>query len=202
MKRKVIKINPQNPEEEKIAEAASVIKTGGLVIFPTDTVYGLGADALDREAVKRVYQVKRRPQDKPLIIQVADIEQIHNLVAKVSQTAPILMKKFWPGALTLVFNRKSSPGTVALRMPDNRIALSLIKKAGVPLTAPSANLSGEPSPSRIEEINEELIKEIDLIIDGGETKIGIESTILDLTASPPRILREGAIPSAEIKKFL
>jgi L-threonylcarbamoyladenylate synthase len=202
MKRKVIKINPRDPEEDKIASAASLIKAGGLVIFPTDTVYGLGADALNTETVKRVYRVKRRPQDKPLIIQVADIEQVHDLAAGVPQEASTLMEKFWPGALTLVFNQKSSSKTIALRMPDNKIALSLIRKAGVPLTSPSANLSGEPSPSRVEEISEELIKEVDLVIDGGETKIGIESTILDLTTFPPQVLREGAILSSEIKSFL
>lgn len=202
MKGKVIKINPRNPEGDKIARAAAVIRSGGLVVFPTDTVYGLGADALNRKAVERVYRVKRRPRNKPLIIQVADIDQIDDLVAGVSGQAAILMKKFWPGALTLVFKKKSSPETVALRMPDNRIALSLMKKAEVPLTSPSANLSGEPSPSRTEEISEELLEKVDLVIDGGKTKIGRESTILDLTVSPPRILRRGAISSRQIESFL
>ncbi len=202
MKGKIIKIDPRNPEEDKISEAASVIRGGGLVIFPTDTVYGLGADARNKEAVGKVYQVKKRPQNKPLIIQVGDVGQIHSLVAAVPRQASVLIEKFWPGALTLVFKRKDSSQTVALRMPDNRIALSLMKRAEAPLTSPSANLSGKPSPSRIEEIDEELVRKVDLVIDGGKTKIGVASTILDLTTFPPKVLREGAIPTREIESLL
>ena len=202
MKGKIIKIDPRNPEEDKISEAASVIRGGGLVIFPTDTVYGLGADARNKEAVGKVYQVKKRPQNKPLIIQVGDVGQIHSFVAAVPRQASVLIEKFWPGALTLVFKRKDSSQTVALRMPDNRIALSLMKRAEAPLTSPSANLSGKPSPSRIEEIDEELVRKVDLVIDGGKTKIGVASTILDLTTFPPKVLREGAIPFWEIESLL
>ncbi len=193
-----------------IAVAAAVIQKGGLVAFPTETVYGLGANALDATAVRSIFIVKGRQCDNPIIVHVADQKQLKKIVIDIPITAKKLIKKFWPGPLTLVLKKKKNVpkdvtaglNTVAVRMPANRIALALIKKAGVPIAAPSANLSGRPSPTNAKHVLDDLNGKIDYIIDSGKTHIGVESTVLDLTTSPPTLLRPGAISKEQIEKVI
>ena len=200
---KIIKINAQNPEKDKIKEAASIIKKGELIIFPTDTVYGLGANALNLKAVRRIYEVKKRPKNKSLIVHIAKQKEVKKLVLEISPEASALMDKYWPGALTLIFKSSNflsheitaNSKKIALRIPDHKIALSLMEEMNLPLTAPSANFSGKPAPRNVKEIDKDFASYVDLIIDGGEVKRGIESTIIDLTVSPPEILRAGALLS-------
>lgn len=205
---KILKINPHSPESSKIKEAAEVIKNGGMVAFPTETVYGLGADALNPGAVKKIFRAKGRPSDNPLIVHVAEISDLKLIAKKPSKAALALINKFWPGPLTIILKRKKvvpdivtgGLDTVAVRMPDNRIALSLIRKSGAPLVAPSANLSGKPSPTGARDVAADLSDRIDMIIDGGRTRIGIESTVIDMTTRPPVLLRPGGLPVEEIEK--
>lgn len=196
----VIKINPKNPEPEKIAKAAELIKAGGIVAFPTETVYGVGTNAFDEEAVKKIYEIKNRPKNKPLPILLAESSQVKSVVAKISRKAEELMKKFWPGPLTIVFEKSIkvpniiSAGlhTVGVRIPDHKVIQELIKASGVPIVATSANKSGEQAPKDAQEV-EKSLKEIDLILDGGKTELGIPSTVVDATKEPPEVLREGSI---------
>ena len=170
------------------AEAAAVIRSGGMVAFPTETVYGLGANALDEEASARIYAAKGRPSDNPLIAHIADKKQLYEIAEYVPDTAELLMKTFWPGPLTMSFRKKEivpygttgGLDTVAVRMPDHPVALSLIRAAGVPIAAPSANLSGRPSPTTAEHTAEDMDGRIEMILDGGPCEIGIESTIVEI----------------------
>tara|TARA_Y100000310_G_scaffold167610_2_gene167529 strand:+ start:11214 stop:12167 length:954 start_codon:yes stop_codon:yes gene_type:complete len=193
-----------------IANAAKLLKDGKLVAFPTETVYGLGANAFDAKAVKQIFKVKGRPVDNPLIVHVGSKADI-NLVAKnIPSVAKKLIQEFWPGPLTLVLEkRKSIPSivsanlqTVAIRMPSNKIALFLICKAKVPLAAPSANSAGKPSPTSATHVLQDLKNKIPLIVDGGSTHIGLESTVLDLTTSTPTLLRPGKITLPQLEKVL
>ncbi len=188
-------------EYEYIREAGSVIRRGGLVAFPTETVYGLGGDALNPAASGRIYSAKGRPSDNPLIAHIADISQLDMLAYEVPDVAMRLMKRFWPGPLTIILKKKKEVpyettgglDTVAVRMPDNPIALAFIREAGVPIAAPSANLSGKPSPTNAWHVRCDLYGRIDMILDGGPVNIGIESTIVDLTSELPVVLRPGYI---------
>jgi L-threonylcarbamoyladenylate synthase len=210
MKTKIIKINPKKIEIYKIREAAEIIKKGGLVAFPTETVYGLGANVFDEKAVKKIFQVKKRPFNDPIIVHIAKKNDIYKLTKEVPKIVKKLIDKFWPGPLTLILKkRKIIPKivtaglkTVAIRMPKNKIALSLIKEAKTPIAAPSANLFGKPSPTTAQHVKEDLLNKIDLIIDGGPTKIGLESTVLDLTTKPATLLRPGGITLEKLKKIL
>ena len=196
-----IKINSRKPEKTKIRKAASIIKKGGIVAFPTETVYGLGANALNPAAVKKIFLAKVRPFDDPLIIHINNFEDVVKLAIKISPLAQTIMKKYWPGPLTVILKKsKSVPKittggqeTVAIRMPNNKIACSLIKEAATPIAAPSANSFGKPSPTLAEHVLEDLDGKIDLVIDGGKTSIGLESTVLDVTSNIPVILRPGKI---------
>ncbi len=207
---KIIKINPKKPENYIIQKAAKIIKRGGLVAFPTETVYGLGANALDKKAVRKIFAVKERPLDNPIIVHIADYESIFKIAKKIPKTVEILAKRFWPGPLTLVlFKKKVVPAevtaganTVAIRRPQNKIALELIKAANVPIAAPSANLAGRPSSTEAKHVLEDLSKKVNLILNGGETEIGIESTVVDLTVKPAQILRPGGISFEELKAVL
>jgi L-threonylcarbamoyladenylate synthase len=195
----VIKVDAERPRAEVIERAAMVIRSGGLVAFPTETVYGLGADAMNEEAIRRIFEAKGRPADNPLIVHVSSREMLDRVANGVSERAQSLIERFWPGPLTLVLRRKTevaasvSAGlaTVAARMPANRIALELIRRAGTPIAAPSANRSGRPSPTSAAHVLDDLRGRIDMILDGGRTRIGIESTVLDVTADVPVILRPG-----------
>jgi L-threonylcarbamoyladenylate synthase len=206
----MLQVNSVNPEPEKIQAAAKVIQEGGLVAFPTETVYGLGANALNSKAVLALFKTKNRPMDNPPILHISDICQVYPLVGEVSESAEMLMKHFWPGPLTLVFNRsknvpkKSVAGldTVAVRMPKHNVALSLIEQSGVPLAAPSANLSGRPSPTTAQHVYDDLNDKIDVILDGGSTNIGVESTVLDLSDNLPILLRPGGTTFEDIQKVL
>lgn len=198
MKTKVIKIDPENIDQEEIEQAAEIIKKGGIVAFPTETVYGLAADFLNNQAVDKISKVKKRPKGKPLTVQIQDIASLEELTCDIPAFAYQLMGRFWPGPLTLVFKAKKS-GTIGVRIPDNRIARSLIKASQTPLVAPSANLSGEPAARTAEEVLEIFDGLIEMIIDGGGVELGVASTVVDLTVSPYRILREGTICQKDIQ---
>lgn len=199
--------------KQEIAQAAAAIQAGELVAFPTETVYGLGADALNEAAVKKVYQVKGRPSDNPLIVHVNNVEMVKKYVATLPEVATKLVSAFWPGPLTLIFNvpsdtfSKTVTGgleTVAFRMPDNQATLALIEQANVPLVGPSANTSGKPSPTSAEHVYHDLQGKIAAILDDGPTQIGVESTVLDLTAEDgvPVILRPGAITKEQLESII
>ena len=206
----MLKVDSNNPDKAKIQVAADIIQRGGLVAFPTETVYGLGADALNGDAVLRLFEAKKRPLDNPPIVHIADVSEVYPLVAEVPDNAELLMKQFWPGPLTLVFKRSNNVpketvaglDTIAIRMPKHKVALELIKKSRRPIAAPSANLSGKPSPTTAEHVFEDLNGRIDAIIDGGATNIGVESTVVDLSSGPPMLLRPGGTPFEALKMVL
>ncbi|HXI88941.1 MAG TPA: L-threonylcarbamoyladenylate synthase [Blastocatellia bacterium] len=197
----VLELDPERPQQEAIELAASIIRKGGLVAFPTETVYGLGADAMNENAVRKIFEAKGRPADNPCIVHVDSRDMLDRVAGRVGDRAESLIQKFWPGPLTLVLERKpevapsvsAGLSTVAVRMPGNGIALRLIRASRTPIAAPSANASGRPSPTTAAHVLDDLGGRIDLILDGGTTNIGIESTVLDVTAEPPMILRPGWI---------
>lgn len=197
---KVIRIDSQNIDLEKIERAAEVIKKGGLVAFPTETVYGLGADFLNKRAVARVFAVKRRPRDKALTVQIADITYLEKLTDNIPAFAYQLMSKFWPGPLTLVLPAKTKDNeTIGVRIPNHPIAQALIRASQTPLVVPSANFSGEAAARTPEEVLQFFDGLIELLIDSGPTELGTASTVVDLSVSPYRILREGAITQEDIQ---
>lgn len=199
---------PETTIIKDIFRAADILKNGGLVAVPTETVYGLAANGLDSKAVARIYEAKGRPAEKAVSLMVAGAEWIDRLCVSVPEEAYALARKFWPGPLTLVLPASpeipdivtAGSGTVGLRCPDHPMTLELIKRCGFPLAAPSANLSGEPSPKSAREVYAALGGGIDCILDGGICAIGLESTIVDLTVSPPRILRQGGLPREVIEE--
>lgn len=197
-------------EKEKLREAGEILRRGGLVAFPTETVYGLGGDALNPDSSKKIYAAKGRPSDNPLIVHIADLKDIYRIVRRMPPEALKLADAFWPGPLTMILEKselvpKETTGgleTVAVRMPSHRIAAALIRYAGGYVAAPSANLSGKPSPTSAKYVIEDMAGRIDAIIDGGEGEIGLESTIVDLTVMPPQILRPGYITQEMLKQVL
>jgi L-threonylcarbamoyladenylate synthase len=197
----VLVLDAREPDPRGIARAAAILRSGRLVAFPTETVYGLGAHALDRDAVRRVFTAKGRPAEDPLIVHVHSVEALAALTADVPPVAAALARQFWPGPLTMVMRRAgvvprevtAGLDTVALRVPAHPIAHALISAAAIPVAAPSANLFSRPSPTRAEHVLQDLDGRIDLLIDGGPTTVGVESTVLDLTALVPTILRPGAV---------
>ncbi len=201
MRTKIIKINHNNFSINDLDEASHILKNGGLVAFPTETVYGLGADGLNPEASNKIYTAKGRPSDNPLILHIADLNSLEKLTHHCPDIARRLAKAFWPGPLTMIFQKSkivpySTTGgldTVAIRMPSHPIAKQLIRSSGTSVAAPSANLSGRPSPTRAEHVIEDLNGKIEMIIDGGDVDIGLESTIVDVTGPVPTILRPGYI---------
>lgn len=201
METKIIKINTDDLLSESLKEAAAIIRAGGLVAFPTETVYGLGANALDETASGRIYRAKGRPSDNPLIVHIADVSDMEELADEIPEIAYKLAEVFWPGPLTMILRKKESVpyattgglDTVGIRMPANMVARALIKEAGMFIAAPSANLSGKPSPTTALHVYQDLNGRIDMIIDGGKAVYGLESTIVDLTGACPVILRPGCI---------
>ena len=201
MNTQIYKIDSKAVDHQKMEEAAQLIRSGELVAFPTETVYGLGADALNPQASKKIYAAKGRPSDNPLIVHIAKFEDLEEIAKEVPQEAKKLADAFWPGPLTMiVFKNEKVPyettggmDTVAIRMPDHPVALELIRQSGCLIAAPSANTSGRPSPTLAEHVAEDLGGRIPMILDGGEVGIGIESTIIDLTEKIPMILRPGYI---------
>ena len=202
MKTKVIKIKDKTrPEDGELLEAAEILRSGGLVAFPTETVYGLGANALDEAAAKKIYAAKGRPSDNPLIAHISSMEELPALVREIPEAGRKLAEKYWPGPLTMIFPKKDvvpygttgGLDTVAVRMPSDPVANRLIKLAGIPVAAPSANTSGRPSPTRAEHVIEDMDGKIEMILDGGQVGIGVESTIVDVSGDVPTLLRPGAI---------
>ncbi len=209
MNTEIVKVDAANIDETVIEKAADIIKNSGLVAFPTETVYGLGANALDADASKKIYEAKGRPSDNPLIAHIAALDTLDEIVEDVSDVAKKLIDKFWPGPMTLIFNKKpnvpdSTTGgldTLAVRFPSNKVAMELIKKSGVPIAAPSANTSGKPSPTKGEHVIEDLDGKVDMILDGGEVGLGLESTIIDVI-DKPTILRPGFITQEMLEEVI
>lgn len=206
----VIAVHPAQPEPDAVARAASVLRAGGLVAFPTETVYGLGAHALDRAAVRRIFTAKGRPSTDPLIVHVARVDQLDALVADVPAVVQRLAARFWPGPLTLVLRRSrvvpdevtAGLPTVAVRIPAHPVALAILEAAALPVAAPSANLFSRPSPTRAEHVLHDLDGRIDLVVDGGATDVGVESTVLDLSRPVPTVLRPGAVTIEMLREIL
>lgn len=196
--------------EDKLARAGDIIRRGGLVAFPTETVYGLGGDALNPEASKKIYAAKGRPSDNPLIVHIADMEHLGGIVRKTPEKAMRLARAFWPGPLTLIFEkadivpRQTTGGldTVAVRMPSHPLAKRFIEKAGGYVAAPSANLSGKPSPTTAKYVIQDMAGRIDMILDAGDVELGLESTIVDVTVDVPVILRPGYITQEMLSRMV
>lgn len=210
MDTKVIRVEEWHRDEALIREAGEIVRAGGLVAFPTETVYGLGGDALNPDSSRKIYEAKRRPSDNPLIVHIADIEALSAIVKSVPETAKKLAKAFWPGPLTMILEKselvpKETTGgldTVAVRMPSDTVALSFIRAAGGYVAAPSANRSGRPSPTMAAYVAQDMDGRIEMILDGGDATLGLESTIVDLTVEPPTILRPGFITEEMLRQTL
>ena len=211
MKTKLIRVPDRDPVDEGLLiEAAELIRSGGLVGFPTETVYGLGANALSTEAAERIYAAKGRPSDNPLIVHISSMEELPPLVQEIPEDAKILAAAFWPGPLTMIFRKSdlvpdtTSGGlpTVAVRMPSDPVARALIRLSGVPIAAPSGNLSGRPSPTTAKHMMDDMDGRIGMIIDGGPVRVGVESTIVDLTGTVPCLLRPGAVTLPMLEALL
>ncbi|MEG0180413.1 MAG: L-threonylcarbamoyladenylate synthase [Terrisporobacter sp.] len=206
----ISKIDEKNIDKEEIKKQAEILKQGNTVIFPTETVYGLGANALDENAVKKIYEAKGRPSDNPLIVHIYNKNQVNELAKDISQKAHLVMDKFWPGPITIILSKKdivpsrTSGGldTVAIRMPSNVIARELLKETNLPIAAPSANISGRPSPTRGNHVYEEMNNRVDGIILGGDCTFGLESTVLDLTNDLPIILRPGSVTKENLESVI
>lgn len=206
----VLPVRPTDPQPERIARAAAIIRGGGLVAFPTETVYGLGADALNQEAVARIFAAKGRPVYDPLIVHIASPDELTRVAKDVPETARRLAERFWPGPLTLVLPRATAVPmivtagleTVAVRCPNHPVALALIQASGTPIAAPSANRFGRTSPTTARHVLDDLNGRIELVLDGGPTPIGVESTVLDITGSSPVILRPGGVTREALEAIL
>lgn len=197
-------------KDDEIKQAAASIKNGNLVVFPTETVYGIGANGLNENAVNKIFEAKGRASDNPLILHISDKKMLDNLVKNIGEIEYRLIDKFWPGPLTIIMEKKdivpynvtAGLDTVAIRMPENKIALKLIEESKLPIAAPSANISGKPSGTNITDIIEELKEKVDIIIDGGNAKIGLESTVIRVVDNIPVILRPGKITPDDIQKVV
>ena len=207
----IVKTITHTEEDKKIYEqAGKILRDGGLVAFPTETVYGLGADALDEKASAKIYAAKGRPSDNPLIVHIADVNALYDLASEVPEKALVLAEKFWPGPLTMILKKQDKVpdsitgglGTVAIRMPSHPVAAELIRRSGVYIAAPSANTSGKPSPTRAEHVINDLSGRIDMIIQDDTVDIGVESTIIDLSEEVPTILRPGYITQAMFEEAI
>ncbi len=201
-------VDRENPELQRIRVAAGVIRKGGLVAFPTETVYGLGANTFDTKAVARIFEAKNRPYDNPTIVHVAKRSDVYKLAREVPAIVEELTERFWPGPLTLLLKkadhvpRPRSPGEITLRMPNHKVALALISESNLPISAPSANISGGVSPTTAQHVYKDLAGRIEIILDGGPTEVGVESTVLDLTSPVPTILRPGGVTLEDLKEIL
>lgn len=197
-------------DSEAVSRAAEILRSGGIVAIPTETVYGLAGNALDAETVKKIYRAKGRPSDNPLIVHIAKIQDWRPLVEEIPERAMALAERFWPGPLTVILKKSAvipdeicgGLDTVAVRMPSDKIAAAIIEKSGVPLAAPSANTSGRPSPTSARHVAEDLSGKIDAIVDGGVCSVGIESTVISLAGDRPRLLRPGGITPQMLREVL
>ncbi|MCT4542029.1 MAG: L-threonylcarbamoyladenylate synthase [Vallitalea sp.] len=204
------RVDINNIDNNIIKQAGNILKEGGLVAFPTETVYGIGANSLDVNAINKIYEAKGRPSDNPLIVHVSSKQDVQKYAKKINYTAEKLMDEFWPGPLTLIFEKRDiipdnitgGLNTVAIRMPSHTIARSIIKEADLPIAAPSANISGRPSPTMAEHVINDLNGKVDMIIDGGYCEIGLESTVLDVTDTIPTILRPGGITKEMLEQVV
>jgi L-threonylcarbamoyladenylate synthase len=203
---KIIQVDPLNPRNDHINATSQIIKNGGVIVFPTQYLYGLGADALNDKAVDRIFEIKQRSYDKPFLVLIPNRKDLTEFVQHVSLTAEHIMNCFWPGAVTLIFKAKDTlptnltadTGKIGIRMPHHPVALALSMAVGVPLTATSANITGGLGCSTVSDIDPRISDKVDLILDAGPLKGGIGSTVVDVTVDPPIILREGAISAKDI----
>jgi len=203
-------IDPFNPQPELILKAAGLIKKGGVVLFPTRCLYGLGADAFNPEAVDRIFRIKQRPYNKPVSVLIKDTKDLHILVKHIPSTAKCIMDYFWPGQITIVFEAKSTisrnltggTGKIGIRLPEHPVALSLVKKVNSPITGTSANISGKTGCSAISDLDVQIADKIDIMLDAGPLKGGTGSTVVDVTTSFPTILREGYVSAKNIFSVL
>lgn len=210
MKTIIEQVNTRQLNTDTIKKAGDILKNGGLVAFPTETVYGLGADARNEDAAKKIYAAKGRPSDNPLIVHIADIDALSKIAETIPDKAVCAAKKFWPGPLTMIFQKTDAIplgttgglDTVAVRMPEHPVAKEIIRAGGAYIAAPSANTSGRPSPTTAQHVEEDLAGKIDMIVDGGAVDIGVESTILDMTVEPPMILRPGAVTREMLEELI
>jgi L-threonylcarbamoyladenylate synthase len=206
----MLKINPAHPESERIHRAAEIIMSGGVIGYPTETVYGLGANAFLPDAVERIFTLKQRVASQAILLIAADLDQVAQLVSEMPNVALRLAESFWPGPLTLIFNAGpkvipeliGASGTVGVRIPGNAICLELLKATGIPITSTSANISGQQNPISAEEVLKYFGERLDLIIDGGKTPSRVPSTVLSLVDSRPVLIREGAIQKSDIEKII
>jgi len=201
MATKILKVDPVNPEEKYLKKAADIIKGGGVVIIPTETVYGIAADSSNDKTIQRLSAIKKRPKDKPFSLHIDSKEKLKEFTRDVPVAAYKLIDKFWPGPLTLILKSKDN-GTIGIRMPDDKVALKIINKASVPVVCPSANIAGNTAPIDFTEAIKDLDGLVDLAIDAGRTRLGIESTVVDLTVQPLVVLREAAIKKEEIEDVI
>ncbi|QXM07377.1 L-threonylcarbamoyladenylate synthase [Crassaminicella indica] len=209
METKVYEIDPKAIDEAQLEASAQVLRSGGTVAFPTETVYGLGANALDEKAVKKIFEAKGRPSDNPLIVHISKLNELDALVEEIPPNAKKVMERFWPGPITIILKRTdkipdvitAGLDTVAIRMPSHPIANKLIEMAGVPVAAPSANLSGKPSPTKAEHVIHDLKGKVDVIISGGNCDVGLESTVVDMTGNIPMILRPGGVTKEHLEEI-
>ena len=207
---KILKINPITPEPEILAQAGDILRRGGLVAYPTETVYGLAASAFVVDSIARVFDAKGRPYGQPLPVQIADVSEVETLARNVSPRAKDLIADFFPGPLTLIFWRQPTVSltvtgggnTVGLRMPDHPVALGVLRAFGAPLVCPSANLTGRRAPMSAADVLEDLDGRVDLVLDGGPTLDRTPSTVLDVTTEPARLIREGKITRAQLEAYL
>jgi L-threonylcarbamoyladenylate synthase len=203
---KIIQVDPLNPRNDHINATSQIIKNGGVIVFPTQYLYGLGADALNDKAVDRIFEIKQRSYDKPFLVLIPNRKDLTKFVQHGSLTAEHIMNCFWPGAVTLIFKAKDTlptnltadTGKIGIRMPHHPVALALSMAVGVPLTATSANITGDLGCSTVSDIDPRISDKVDLILDAGPLKGGIGSTVVDVNVDPPIILREGAIPAKDI----
>lgn len=206
----LVTVDSKAPKREVIEQAAHILKNGGLVAFPTETVYGLGANGLDAVACKKIYEAKGRPSDNPLILHIARKEALYDIVKNVPERAEKLIDAFWPGPLTMIFEKKDCVpneitggySTVAVRFPSHKVAQHIIETSGLPIAAPSANSSGKPSPTKASHVIFDLDGKIDMIVDGGNAEVGLESTILDVSGEIPMLLRPGAVTKEMIESVI
>lgn len=202
----VRKIDPKNPDKSLICEAARIITAGGIVIFPTRTLYGMGVDALNPAAVNQLFEVKQRPIVKPVSVLVKSISAVRSLAAEIPSSAEELMKKFWPGKITIVFKARArvpssltaKTGKIGIRVPEHPVAVNLVQSLDFPVTGTSANLSGRPGTYQVADLPADLIHQVSLILDAGQLNGGVGSTVVDVTTSPPTILREGVVSRREV----
>jgi L-threonylcarbamoyladenylate synthase len=200
------KINSQKPETEIIKEAAAVIKQGGVIVFPTRCLYGLGADAMNPDAVERIIEIKQRPQDNPILVLIDSDNQLEMLVEKIPSAADAIMEAFWPGRVTLVFDARDTlpdsltaqSGKIGVRLPGHPVAAAMVRQVKGPLTGTSANLSGRPGCYRLPDLDPQIAGQVDLVLDAGTLQGGVGSTVVDVTGEPPRILREGQVTAGQI----